>query len=440
MWRFKSLTLNHRARLTLVATATSGLILFLAFMAAVLGFRRAEFLAAGDVLYPELRETLGELRERPTNPDLREIIAADPDVSVAVFDLSGRLKFRAGPLLLRPLIGLGRARFDDIRTVYQGAQAKEGIVTVAVPWGNRDIVIERLATFSLLLWAASTVCVGVVTWFATKAAFVPMERLASEAEALSGNNLSGRLSVDDRGEYASFVERLNRFLDRIESAVKREERFLADAAHELRTPLTILRGQIETSISRKRTNEEYRETLRTVLDETERLSRMVELLLLSGATSANPAVPVDLEQEIERVHARWVDRFHARGVELQLSSQPAHVAILPSEFDVIVDNLLANALKASPEGTQCFLSSRPSNHVARIEVRDQGTGIPIESRESIFERLTRLDSGRNRNVGGFGIGLAVCRRLVENRSGTIYVDPTDEGATFVVELPLAQSD
>jgi signal transduction histidine kinase len=431
------LRFGHRTRLTVIATGTSGLILFAALRTAMIGFNRTEIQAAGDVLLPELRQAQEELRENPANPDLQEIVAADPSVSVAVFDRDGKLKFSAGRVGLRALSGFGKVRFGRVKEVYQGVRGADGTIVVASPWGNRDAMVDRVAQYGLFLWLGSTLCVAAVSWFATKAAFTPLERLAREAETLSGNNLAGRLSLADRGEYASFVLTLNRFLDRIESAVRREERFVSDAAHELRTPLTILRGRIETTLARSRTPEAYRETLITVLDETERLSRMVELLLQSGAPASEQVSPVDLEQEVERVHARWVDRFHARGVRLELSSKPAHASILPSEFDVVVDNLLANALNASSEGTRCFLRSEPFDSVARIEVRDQGIGIPLESRETIFERLTRLDPGRNRNVGGFGIGLAVCRRLVESRGGTIYVAPTEEGALFVVELPLA---
>lgn len=430
--------MGHRLRLTVIATLTSSAILFLAFLTAVLVFSRAEYQGLQDVLRPELRQSIGELREKPSHPDLDEIVAAEPSVSVAVLDAQGNVKFSKGSLRLRSMVGEGRALFGSVSSVYASEGTELGRVVVAAPWGDRDARIERLTLGAILLWAACSACVAIVSWLSTKAAFTPLDRLAKEAEALSGNDLSGRLSVKDRGEYASFVARLNGFLDRLETAVKREERFVADAAHELRTPLTIVRGQIETSLSRSRSPEEYQATLATVLDETERLSRMVELLLQSGATSSKMVSAVDLDHEIERVHARWVDRFHDHGVRLEIATKPARALILPSEIDVIVDNLLSNALKVSPPGTCCTLLTAVVGEHARVEVHDQGPGIPEESRGSIFERLTRLDSGRNRNVGGFGIGLAVCKRLVENRGGTIFVEPSTEGAIFVVSLAMVQ--
>src|SRR5262249_21697894 len=160
-------------------------------------------------------------------------------------------------------------------------------------------------------------------WVAARATFLPLERLAKEAEALSAERLSGRLSVKHSGEYRDFVLRLNRFLDRLESSVKREERFLSDAAHELRTPLTVLRGEIETALLRSRTEAEYRATLEVLGEETTRLSSLVELLLRSASPAASAPGPLDLASAAERAHARWADRFAAKGARLELRVAPA---------------------------------------------------------------------------------------------------------------------
>lgn len=431
------LPFGHRVRITVIATLTTCLVMFVGLRVAMIGFNRAEIDAARDVLLTELRQAQDEIQDQPANPDLAEIAAADPNVSLALFDGAGRLKKAVGEIPLQPVLGFGKRRFGRVKAVYEGVPAPGGTLVVASRWEARDAMVDRIDRMGLSMWLIATLCVAMVTWFATRAAFTPLERLAKEAEALSGSNLSGRLALNDHGEYASFVQTLNGFLDRIEEGVRREERFVADAAHELRTPLTILRARIETTLKRPRSEPEYRLALETTLVEAERLSRMVELLLQSNASAGSPAQPVDLEAEIERVHARWVDRFQRRGIGLELSTKSVQARILPSEFDVIVDNLLANALRASPEGTSCLLSAGPAGSFARIGVRDQGAGILPESRESVFDRLTRMDSGRTRTEGGFGIGLAVCKRLVESREGSIFIEPTEVGALFVVELPLA---
>ena len=112
--------------------------------------------------------------------------------------------------------------------------------------------------------------------------------------------------------------------------MKNEEQFVADAAHELRTPLTALRGRIETTLLRDRAPEEYRKALREGLVEAERLSALVEALLGSATAAASrPAPSLELETEVERAHARWLDRFEEAGIGLEVASRPVPAAAYP---------------------------------------------------------------------------------------------------------------
>jgi signal transduction histidine kinase len=196
-----------------------------------------------------------------------------------------------------------------------------------------------------------------------------------------------------------------------------------------------MRGRLETALLKTRSPEEYRATLQELGVETERLAGLVEVLLQSATLVQGNVPGIDLQEQAERAHARWVDRFTDQGAELVLESDPAVAPLLAREFDVLVDNLLSNALKASPSGTVCLFRLSSSNGWVRIEVVDQGPGIPPERSEEIFERFARLDEGRSRIEGGFGIGLAVCRRIAEGRGGRVYLRPTATGAHFIIELP-----
>jgi two-component system OmpR family sensor kinase len=109
--------------------------------------------------------------------------------------------------------------------------------------------------------------------------------------------------------------------------------------------------------------------------------------------------------------------------------------ITPSEIGSVLDNLLANALRASPPGTACRIELTADENYARLAVHDAGPGIPLDLRERIFDRFVRGEESRNRATGGFGIGLSLCRRIVEGRGGRIWVEPTEAGARFEVELP-----
>ncbi len=425
---------GHRARMTAVNAGAAGLVLLVLFFAAIEGFNQLELNSAREELRPALRQAQEESRQNPLAPDLAEIASSYPDLSVAVFDRHGHLVSVRGNIRV-PLVDRdGVGELAGVPAVYARHTFPGGTVVAAVGWATREHLIRRLTNLLFALWFPVVALFAVITWRSARSTFLPLQRLSRQAEALSAENLSARLQPET-GEYAEFADRLNRFLDRIEQSLRREERFVSDAAHELRTPLTVMRGRLETALLQNRSPEEYRKTLRELGNETERLSGLVEVLLQS-ATLIQGDVPVlDLEDQAERAHARWVDQFTDRGVQLILESESCSARLLPREFDVLVDNLLSNALKASPRGSICILRLSPGKDLVRIEVIDQGPGIPPQHAEEVFERFTRLDEGRNREEGGFGIGLAVCRRVAEGRGGRVYLAPSASGAHFVVELP-----
>ncbi|HWD38720.1 MAG TPA: HAMP domain-containing sensor histidine kinase [Fimbriimonas sp.] len=417
-----------------MTATTAGLLLAVLFLAAVYGFYLTEYASAEDELQPTVLAAVAEYHKNPQEPNLRTIITANTDLSIAVFDKRGYALARFGNVRVPLFLDSGRNEIAGLPVVAQVHQFSDGTVVAVAGWRTREIAVRRFATLLAVLWFPLVGIFAAIPWFASRSTFEPLERLARQAEALSAQDLSGRLQIEP-GEYAGFAERLNRFLDRLEKAVRREERFVSDAAHELRTPLTVMKGRLETNLLRARNPEEYRETLREVLIETERLAGLVEMLLQSATMVQGEVPSIDLEEQCERAHARWVDMFAQHEVELELSSQSCSAKMKLREFEVIIDNLLSNALKVSPKGSHCCLAVHPEGGLSRIEVTDQGPGVPPEFRETIFERFARLDVGRSRDVGGFGIGLAVCRRIVEGRGGHVYLQPSDVGAHFVVDLP-----
>jgi signal transduction histidine kinase len=428
--------LSHRIRLSIVTSAFAGLLLLLVFIVAGYEFYLAEMNTANDELGPAVQEAESEYRLSKLNPYLNGILEAHADLSVAVFNREGDLINRGGNLPVPLFDSSGEFDISGKPAMVMVRQVPSLGITIeaAVGWTARERAIRTFVISMAVLWPSLILMIAAITWFASRSTFEPLERLARQAEALSIENLHARLYVE-AGEYGQFAERLNRFLNRLERSVRREERFVADAAHELRTPLTVMKGRLETTLLRNRNPEEYRETLKEVLSETERLAGLVEMLLQSATLLQEDVVSIDVEEQLERAHARWVDSYDKKSVTLELESAPCLAKIKPREFEAIVDNLLSNALKASPPRSTCHLKGGPSSLGSRIEVRDEGVGIPPEEAEAVFERFTRLDEGRTRYAGGFGIGLSVCRRIVEGRGGTVYLEPSTQGAHFVVNLP-----
>ncbi|MHB8637072.1 MAG: sensor histidine kinase [Fimbriimonadaceae bacterium] len=434
--RFQPAT--YRLRLALLAALYSAGLLAVLFYVAARSLRRIEVFRSFDVLRPAVQQAMEVYHERPKAPSWSELLTPDPEISIAVFDSGGRLLGSAGSLILRPAEGRGMTSFRNVPATYVGRKDPDGhLVMAALPWARKQAQLDRAGSFLIYLWALLVVAAGAVTWQASRSTFGPLADLAVQAEQLSATDLSRRLTLVGAGEYAVVAGHLNRFLELLEASVQRQERFVADAAHELRTPLTVIRGQIETALLRARTPEDYRHTLNVALAEAERLSRLVEGLLLSASAPVVTPTPVELDAVLERAQARWLDRFSKAGVELLLTDTPTtKVAMRSEECDSILDNLLSNALKHSNAHTTTRLSAAVDENFATLQVADEGTGIPEALRETLFDRFTRGDTSRNRELGGFGIGLAVVKRLVQARGGDVWLEPTETGATFVVKLPL----
>ena len=430
--------LGHRLRLTLTAWLSAAVILAVVFGAICRLSQGLNDSADQDLLDSAIRLATGELKEDPQQPDLSEIAESDREISLAIFPTSRQPATSVGTIHLSPTLGVGRSAVDGQPVFLAMRRKGPYIIEAALPLGRQARAESELAGLLALLWGPLAAVAALAVWLASRSTFSPLKAMSQEAATLSTRDLSRRISVPEDPEYAPFANQLNAYLGRLEASVKEQERFAADAAHEIRTPLTILSASIEQALAGKRVSEDTRQLLTGLQKEVDRLSSLVEVLLQTTAVEAAQSDPIDAASVAEEAHARWIDRFMADRVELSLELQPAAVRIRPSELEAVLDNLLSNALRASPEGTQCLLQLRQEQSRVRLTVADQGPGVPDEYREAIFERFMRVDIGRNRKQGGFGIGLAVCKRLVESRGGGIRIESNEpSGARFVIEFPRA---
>lgn len=432
--------LTHRRRLVLAASSVSGLILAALFIAASALYRSFEVREDADSVKATVHQAMQAMQVGGPEDAPAEVAAVcGPEPNAALAIRMGRATLaQDGPQDVGALEGKGRVRLKGMDLTYQSLRRGRYHVVAALAWGRREEALRRFAVTLALLWFPLVGLVAGATALTSRATFHPLDELRRQADAARQGGLEARLQVEGQDEYAAFATSLNGFLDNLETLVRTEEQFVADAAHELRTPLTALRGRVETTLLRERAPAEYRKALGVVLEEAERLSALVEALLGSAtAAYATPAPPLDLEAEVERAQARWLDRYAEAGVELIATTQPASARVTPSEIGSILDNLLANALRASPEGTTCRIEQTVAEGRVRLAVHDAGPGVPEELRERIFDRFVRGQESRNRATGGFGIGLSLCRRIAEARGGSIGVVPSEKGARFEVDLPKA---
>jgi heavy metal sensor kinase len=269
----------------------------------------------------------------------------------------------------------------------------------------------------------------------------PVDKIVRAAEGITYQNLNERLPVPHTGdEFQRISEALNRMIQRLDEAFRIATRFSGDASHELRTPLTVIRGELESLLKSALPPPELRQRIGEILVEMERLTWIVEGLLLvsrleSGEACGNPR-PLDLG-----THAGLIaDQMEPLAQEKELTlRRELESGVLVNGDEVrlkqIVVNLLDNAIKYTPSGGRVTIRVRGENGHAQLEVADTGIGIDAESQRHVFERFYRAKEVRSGQIEGTGLGLAIVHSIVDAHQGSISLTSTkDRGSSFTVQL------
>jgi signal transduction histidine kinase len=233
-------------------------------------------------------------------------------------------------------------------------------------------------------------------------------------------------------------------IERLGESFQHIHRFSADASHELRTPLTILRGELEAAVQQPQITPELRETLGSALEETERLSRIVESLMAIARLDAG-------EARVERAHFDLGELTNITTDQMRLLAEDKNIALRceakqhvrvegdRSRLKQVIVNLVDNAIKYTPAGGHVGVKVYTSNGFGVLEVNDNGMGIPAEALPHIFERFYRVDKARSRQMGGAGLGLSIIKAIVTAHGGQVKVESVEgKGSRFLVELPIAE--
>jgi heavy metal sensor kinase len=272
----------------------------------------------------------------------------------------------------------------------------------------------------------------------------PVRRIIDGAKAITSSNLNQRLPVSrtsDEIEHLSLV--LNQMIARLDEAFQHSRRFSADASHELRTPLTIMRVELESLGEEAALSHATREKIGSILEETERMGKMVEGLLAISRLETGEAVINVSRLELGALVAATAEQIdpiaQEKGVTVACSSE-GRIEVAGDRFRLqqIVVNLLDNAIKYSPAGGRIALNTRTVNGEAVLEVLDDGPGIPAEALPHVFDRFFRADSVRTHSVNGTGLGLAIVRSICLAHGGSAEAANRPEGGCRItVRLPLA---
>ncbi|WP_458138068.1 ATP-binding protein [Methylomonas sp. YC3] len=313
--------------------------------------------------------------------------------------------------------------------------------------GSLDDVRNVLNAASLLFVVMTLVLlasVGGVGASLTRKVFQAIDNIVHQAHRINEANLSERLPhPGTRDEIGKLVDTLNEMLDRIERSFEVQRRFTADASHELRSPLSRLRTELEISLRRPRDTTEYQETLQSCLDEVARLTTIVEELLvlarLDAGLERSSVEAVPLNSIIQTVVERIQPMADKRDILIIVESlKPIIAKIARGSLDLILTNLLDNAIKFSPPGGRVTIRLDVEETEAALSVSDTGPGIKLDEQQQLFERFYRGSIARTTDVAGVGLGLALSQAIARSHGGHIDVSNIDGGgAIFIFKFPLA---
>jgi two-component system, OmpR family, sensor kinase len=331
---------------------------------------------------------------------------------------------------------------DAERVLAQPVRARPGWIAVAgASLEAADATVSALVTRLAIGGSIFVLIGGLGAYLLARAALAPAERLRREAAALSAQDPAARLAVPaTRDEIAALAGTMNDLLGRLQRAIARQRAFVADASHELRTPFAVLSGELELAGRPGRTREELAEAVANAAEEAARLSRITDDLLTLASSDERQltirAEPTDLVRLVTRSTEQAGRRAADSGVTFQISAVPGMMALVDADrIRQAVDNLIDNALRFAPAGSQIEISAAGTGSDVTIAVADSGPGFPADFLPHAFERFRRPDGGRTRAAGGAGLGLAIVEAIARAHGGSAAASNRPAGGA-VVQLRL----
>jgi two-component system heavy metal sensor histidine kinase CusS len=454
-----------RVRLTLLNTAVVLMAALAALAAVRFGVRtalhrEADAVLRGEVnevtmalreLYPDTAAVVAELRRKATGHEERgwftQLLQDDgttiwksslcPDV-VANWPVAREKS--------ENLRQVGKYRFARRRITDPGDEAFNVRIGIPTTFIDEDInAISRLLIPVGVVLSLLTPLAGY--WLAVRATR-PVADIQKKAEKARPTRLGDRLQVRGTGDELDRLSiTINNLLDQVADHVARQQQFVADAAHELRGPLAAIQSSLEVAISQERGADAYRVALAEVLDETRHLSRLANDLLLLAESGddgrARPREPLDLGQIARQATSMFAGVGEEHGVAVKVEAgQNVSVDGDPAQIRQVLSNLLDNAIRFTPAGGRVTVrvGQDEADGKAVLTVTDTGAGIAPEHLDRVFDRFFMADTARTReeSTRSGGLGLAICKAIVERHGGGIAVSSVPgRGTMFTVRLPRA---
>jgi two-component system OmpR family sensor kinase len=333
-------------------------------------------------------------------------------------------------------IGSREVRQRQIPLFNAGKQ--EGYLLLAKSFADTRELLDNLRNVLLLIYPLILISLYLTMRYLAGKSIEPLEKISQKTNQITQENLNERIpETGANDEIGQLSRSINNLLGRLEQALKREKQFTSDTSHELRTPLAVLRGTLEVLIRKPRTAEEYEQKVKTALGSIDRMSTMIDqLLALARVENGKNLVKEELEliAFLEELADQFSLEKQQKVVFQSLLSLPIYVRTNEKSLEMILGNLLENAVKYSQEGNEVFLRVGREKE-AFIEVVDLGCGIAPEELDQIFDPFFRAQEALDRGIPGTGLGLAIVKKLAQESGIQLSVrSEKGKGSTFRLDF------
>lgn len=379
----------------------------------------------------ELRQIAEAVHLREDWKDTGTVRVARPDFLYVVraYDETGRLFFEtmvtARPFDAPRTLDPGYSEVESLGELWRVYThvAPEGIVQVAQPMAMREALARELSLRMLVPVVLLIPVLGAVLAWVSRRGLAPLEHTSRRVQERDAGRLDPLPTGDVPVELRPLVDALNALLARLAASMDAQQAFLADAAHELRSPLAALALQAQLA-ERAQDPERRAAAFADLKQGIARAGRMVEQLLnlerLERGGRVEPPGPVDLARLAREVVAAFAARADTLGLDLGVEAPPSVVVSgAEAELRSLIANLVDNALRYAPRGTEVTVSVRSRGDAVELEVLDSGPGIPADHRARVFERFQRIPGDATH---GSGVGLHIVSKIVQRHSGHIELE------------------
>ncbi|MCB0603033.1 MAG: HAMP domain-containing protein [Saprospiraceae bacterium] len=332
---------------------------------------------------------------------------------------------------------LNHQAIRQIQVPYRPLGTLKGYIVAAASREDALFLLRNLRNILLILFPVVLIGLFIITRIIAGRSIRPIQVITTTADRITRNNLNERITPPkNKDELYTLTASINELLQRMEDALEREKQFTSDASHELRTPLSVLKGTLEVLNRKWRTPEEYREKIQYSIQEIDRMSRIVDqLLMLARFEKEHNTLrlqPLSLPAILDEVISRNAASIEEKKLRVALD-HPGDVEIIsdPYYMDMIIENLLSNAIKYSPEGAQILIHLEQNAGRVKCVIKDHGIGIKAEDIPLLFNPFYRSEALKHHHISGNGLGLSIVKKACQIANVKIHLNSMANQGTEV---------